>query len=318
MVAAATVLTTGCGAEPAPAEALPVVTGVPRDVVVDTDLGADDAIALVYLLRRPEVRVRAVTVSGTGLVHCPHGAALARALLAQAGQPSIPVACGRTTAPGGHPLPAPWRAAADAAGGLESAAGAYAEGAAELLSGTIRRAPGEVSVLALGPLTNVADALRRGARPTEVMLMGGTIGGRGNVEGVRGAEWNLYADPRSAAVVFESEIPLTAVPLEATDEVPVTTALTGRVHDLASGPDAEWAGRRMTELAGLSFWDPLAAAALVDPTLVETRAARVTVDRRTGALVEAADAGTVVRVAESADRAGLERALLAALAADRG
>src|SRR4051794_41654733 len=65
-------------------------------VVVDTDLGPDDAIALLYLLSRRDLDVRAVAVSGAGLVHCPAGARRALELLAAAGYPRVPVACGRS------------------------------------------------------------------------------------------------------------------------------------------------------------------------------------------------------------------------------
>jgi inosine-uridine nucleoside N-ribohydrolase len=308
-------LGTACGAEPEPPGSLPDFAGTPRDVVVDTDLGADDAVALVYLLRRPEVRVRAVTVSGTGLVHCPRGAAVARAVLALAGRSEVPVACGRTSAPGGHPLPAAWRVDADHAGGLRVAPGGAAGEAAALLAQTTSQAPGQVSVLALGPLTNVADALQRGADPADVTLMGGTVGGPGNVGNVPGVEWNLHADPRSAAAVLASPVPLTVVPLEATDDVPVAESFTSRARDAASGKDAEWAARRMADLVGLSFWDPLAAAALVDPALVRARSATLSVDPDSGALRDDQDAGRPVRLAVSADRDEFEAGLLAALAA---
>jgi inosine-uridine nucleoside N-ribohydrolase len=148
--------------------ALPSLAGTPRDVVVDTDLGADDAVALIYLLRRPEVRVRAITVSGTGLVHCPRGAAVARAILALAGHPEVPVGCGRTAAVEGHPFPADWRQRADRPAGLPVAPDETAAESAELIArttGTTPKPDRGVRVLVLGPLTNLADALQRGARP---------------------------------------------------------------------------------------------------------------------------------------------------------
>jgi inosine-uridine nucleoside N-ribohydrolase len=64
-------------------------------VVVDTDLSTDDVIALMYVLNRPDLDVRAVAVSGTGLARCPLGARHARELLALAGRPDVPVGCGR-------------------------------------------------------------------------------------------------------------------------------------------------------------------------------------------------------------------------------
>jgi hypothetical protein len=74
--------------------------GAPEDsasdavkVVVDTDMGADDVMALLFLLERPEVTVDAVTIAGDGLTHCDAGVRNARALLTMAGSPDVPVAC---------------------------------------------------------------------------------------------------------------------------------------------------------------------------------------------------------------------------------
>jgi Inosine-uridine preferring nucleoside hydrolase len=93
---------------------------LPTPVVVDTDMSTDDVLALLYLLQRPGLDVRAVTVSGTGLAHCPAGARNALELLALTGHGDVPVACGRPTPLSGfNQFPAPWRAAADAFFGLE-------------------------------------------------------------------------------------------------------------------------------------------------------------------------------------------------------
>jgi purine nucleosidase len=147
-----------------------------------------------------------------------------------------------------------------------------------------------------------------------VTLMGGVIKGSGNVDDVPGVEWNLHADPQAAAAVIASGLHITVVTLDATNDVPVEQSYLERARHAAAGKDAAWAAQRMTELAGLSFWDPLAAAALIDPALIRTRTATVTVDASSGALDEAAG-GTTFLVAESADRDAFEWDLLAALAA---
>ena len=67
----------------------------PTPVVVDTDMSTDDVLALLYLLGRRDVDVRAVAVSGTGIADCPAGARNAQALLASAGRGDLPVGCGR-------------------------------------------------------------------------------------------------------------------------------------------------------------------------------------------------------------------------------
>src|SRR6185369_107354 len=86
----------------------------PVPVAVDTDLGADDIIAILYLLGRPEVDIVSVTVVGDGLVHCPTGVTNARAILAAAGRGDIPVACGaRAPIAAAVAFPDAWRTQAD-------------------------------------------------------------------------------------------------------------------------------------------------------------------------------------------------------------
>jgi len=116
--AVAALLATGAtAATPSGQAALPE----PIPVVVDTDLSTDDVLALLYVVRRAELDLRAVTVSGTGLVHCPLGARHALALLALVDRPDVPVACGRSTPLAGvNELPTDWRRAADGLFGLDS------------------------------------------------------------------------------------------------------------------------------------------------------------------------------------------------------
>ncbi len=79
----------------------------PRPVIIDTDLAADDWLAILYLLQRPEVSVKAITLTGAGEVHCDPGVANAMKLVALATDEAIPVACGRETPlAGDHTFPA--------------------------------------------------------------------------------------------------------------------------------------------------------------------------------------------------------------------
>src|SRR5215467_11521003 len=120
--------------------ALPVgtATTTPRTFVVDTDMAADDWMALLYLLRRPDVAVKAITVSGTGEAHCAPGVRHALDLVAFANRAMIPVACGRDTPlQGRHAFPTSWRADVDSLLGLtlpEAATTQAQQSAVELLT----------------------------------------------------------------------------------------------------------------------------------------------------------------------------------------
>ncbi len=97
----------------------PTASGGPRAVVIDTDMAADDWLAILYLLGRLEVNVKAITVAGRGEAHCGPGVRNALGLVALAGQPDIPVACGRETPlAGDHAFPDPWRDRVDTLFGL--------------------------------------------------------------------------------------------------------------------------------------------------------------------------------------------------------
>jgi pyrimidine-specific ribonucleoside hydrolase len=285
-------------------------------VVVDTDLAADDLVALSYLGADPRVELLAVTVTGTGEVRCPRGADVARGLLATMDLADVPAACGRSQPlSGDRVFPDEWRTAADNGWGLVLpvvAGPAEEPDAVELLTDVITSAASPVTLLALGPLTNVAEAID--ARPdllehlSRVVVMGGAIDVPGNVEPEGAAvplaaEWNLYIDPEAAAAVVASGVPLTLVALDATNAVPVTEDMIERlaVNDVT---DATRRVRQLFERYPPPFlWDPLAAIAVTDPELVPVAAANVTVvteGDESGRTVVDAD-GTPIEVAGPPD-----------------
>lgn len=199
-------------------------------LIVDTDLSSDDALALLYLAQDPDVDLRAVTVAGTGLVHCPDGARIALELLAVASRSEVPVACGaERPLEGFNAVPPDWRSAADGLFGLTlPPARRDAEpDAVELLRTAIEDAPREPTVLELAPMTNLAAAMR--AHPDldveRVVAMGGAVDVPGNAPGEPRAETNAWIDPAAARVVLRSGAPITLVPLDATNQVPVTPFL---------------------------------------------------------------------------------------------
>ena len=156
-------------------------------------------------------------------------------LVALAGRPEIPVSCGRATPlKGGHNFPNVWRAQVDNLLGLtlpENSHEIATETAVELLTRIIQTSPRRVHLLVLGPLTNVGEALEGDPTLVEnlarITVMGGAVQVPGNVGSSSRienevAEWNIYVDPHAAALVFNSGAPITLVPLDATNHVPVT------------------------------------------------------------------------------------------------
>ncbi|OOC56823.1 MULTISPECIES: nucleoside hydrolase [Nocardiopsis] len=250
-------------------------------VFVDCDPGIDDAVALAYLAARPEVEIIGVgTVFGNNSVDVTADNALR--LLELYGRPDTPVAVGAA-----RPLVQPPRLAAHVHGGNglgdvelpEPTGKPVGETAAELLVRLVRENPGEVDVLAVGPLTNLAIAL--GLEPElprlvrRLVVMGGAVRVPGNVSSH--AEANIANDPEAAEAVLAAGFDLDLVALDITMK---TVATTEWLEELKTVP-GERAERTSAFLdfyadfyAGLfgvrqcAMHDPLAAAVLVDPDLV--------------------------------------------------
>ena len=196
-------------------------SALPTPLIVDTDGGSDDALALLYLLEDPSVEIEAITVSGTGLVHCPIGAANVAGLVALAAPSrAIPIACGPAVpVEGDRGFPDDWRTQADGRyGGIlpSGEAPAATTDAVGLLVRILHDAPRPVTVLTLGPLTNLALALEAdpsiGSEIDHVVVMGGAFSVPGNVHldahpSAAIAEWNVYVDPVAAERVLDSAAP---------------------------------------------------------------------------------------------------------------
>jgi pyrimidine-specific ribonucleoside hydrolase len=328
----------GCATDSAPDEQ----TSAPRAVIVDTDAGQDDAIALLYLATSPSVDLRAVTVSGTGLAHCFPGARNVVGLLELAGRTDVPVACGPEEPLGAgdafHPFPDQWRRIADGRFGdaWRIGRGSLDERQApELLVESVDRGETPVTLVTLGPLTNVAAALalddRFAAGVDRVVAMGGAFEVPGNTAGAEPppprnvAEWNIYADPQAAQDVVKSGLLMRFVPLDATNSVPLDvyvlqaaalapeTDLLRVVSNLLSGL------RGMISAGEYYLWDPLAAVLTVQPafgTLEERAIDVVTAGPDAGRTIEKAETagGAQVEVFIVADGRGAETALLEGLA----
>ncbi|WP_201836740.1 nucleoside hydrolase [Microvirga zambiensis] len=196
----------------------------PRLVVIDTDPGIDDAIGILLALVAPEFSIAGITTVA-GNIGIGTTTRNAGRLLAFAGRDDIPVFTGAAV-PLSRPGPEPLNLhGVDGIGGVPlppPARGPEAAPAVEWLAELLLKEPaGTIDILALGPLTNLAqlvldhpDAAQRVGR---IIAMGGAIHERGNV-GPR-SEFNLWADPEAAATVVASGLPLVLVPLDVTRRV---------------------------------------------------------------------------------------------------
>ncbi len=259
-----------------------------QPTLIDTDMAADDWMAILYLLQRPDVDVRAITVTGAGEAHCGPGVQNALDLAALAGQPEIPVTCGRETPlEGDHVFPQSWRTNVDALAGIaipRSSSKPQGQDAVGLIASTIRAAAGNLEIIALGPLTNLAEAFRGDPSLAEeveqVYTMGGAFAVPGNVSDAPelaidnvAAEWNIYVDPHAAALVVASGAPVTFVPLDASNHVLLDEAFYDRLDEDRTTAEAEFVYQVLTQNIGFVrsgdyyFWDPLTAAIAVDESL---------------------------------------------------
>jgi purine nucleosidase len=270
------------------------MTTAPRLVILDTDPGVDDALALLYirarsLRERPDLRLLAITtVFGNAEVKTTTRNAL---WLRQRLGLEAPVHKGAA-----NPLDRPRGASPvhvhgenglgdiDLSGPLLPPADPGA--AHETIIDLVRAHPDQVTIVAIGPLTNLALALR--AAPdiaslvAEVVIMGGAFA-RGNVTPF--AEANIHNDPEAAAEVLAAPWPVTLVPLDATLPCVLTDAAardmaqtgeTGRfVHDLTRGYAAAYA--RHEDLEGCVLHDVAALVRLTRPELFKIRSAPVSV-----------------------------------------
>jgi inosine-uridine nucleoside N-ribohydrolase len=302
----------------------------PVPVVIDSDMTTDDWMATLYLLNDPGFEVKAISVTGTGFAYCDAGVQSALGLLALTEYGDVPVSCG-SEAPlmGDNAPPADWRVTTDAVDGLGLPAGGdpVAQDAVELFTTTIQDSPEPVTVLALGPLTNVGAALQATPDLVENIEMIYVMGGAVDVDGSfvteqnSAAEWNIYCDPHAARLTFESGAPITLVPLDATNDVPVTPEFVEQLDAEKSTVEAKFVAELLANNAesiasgGYFFWDPLAAVVMTHPDLVTLTPRDVTVidipgdpdDGRTKPVAN----GSEIIVATAPDGDALEDALIA-------
>ena len=258
--------------------------------LIDTDPGIDDALALLFAWGSPGLRVVAITTVA-GNVPVDDATRNLYRLMALGGiDPLPPIAQGAAGPLAGPLVTATSYHGADGLGEVldwpATPPAPAAPTATNLIVETARCAAEPLTLIALGPLTNVALALERDVaalrRLARVVVMGGAVDVPGNVTPV--AEFNIHVDPAAAARVFAAGLALDVVPLDATRQAVVSRPEFERALQRWPGPRAEriaaftrrafgpWAGPGSSVMV---LHDPLAVAAALDPSLVGWESTRL-------------------------------------------
>ncbi len=267
-----------------------------RKIIIDTDPGVDDGMAIQFALAAPQLDVLALTtVFGNASLALTTANALR--LLDLAGRTDIPVAAGAS-----KPL------VGEFGGGVPQVHGADGQGntfrpvspqspldtpAAEYIVQLINAHPGELTLVALGPLTNLAQALRIDAaiaeRVVEVAVMGGNAFCSGNA--TPAAEANVLSDPDAADAVFGANWPVTMIGLDVTHQVNMTGSTLSELAQLPGGLNAHVSAtvpfyqefyERVNHIDGIYVHDATVLAYLLAPYLFDFGAYPVRVDTSNG------------------------------------
>ncbi|MFN3525044.1 MAG: nucleoside hydrolase [Paracoccus sp. (in: a-proteobacteria)] len=263
-----------------------------QKIIIDTDPGQDDAVAILLALASPEIEVLGI-VAVAGNVPLSLTQVNARKVVELAGRGDVPVFAGCD-----RPLARPLVTAEHVHGktGLdgielpEPTIPLQDQDGVDFIIETLRREPaGSVTLVPIGPLTNIAEAFRRApdvaARVQRIVLMGGAYFEVGNI--TPAAEFNIYVDPEAAAEVFASGVPIVVLPLDATHEaltsqnwVEGMRALPGRCGPaVASWTDFfERFDREKYGSDGAPLHDPCTIAWLIRPDLFEGREINVEIE----------------------------------------
>ncbi|MCF7700351.1 nucleoside hydrolase [Loktanella sp. M215] len=263
-----------------------------RKIIIDTDPGQDDAVAILLALGSPELDVLGLTAVA-GNVPLPLTQRNARIVCELAGRPNIPVYAG-CDAPLSRKL-----VTAEHVHGKTGLDGPQLSDptmplqdahAVDFIIDTLRtHASGTVTLCVLGPLTNIATAFRRAPdiipRVQEIVLMGGAYFEVGNITPT--AEFNIYVDPEAAAEVFAAGVPLVVMPLDVTHKALTTQArvdafraMGTRVGDMVAAWTSffERFDKEKYGSAGAPLHDPCVIAYLLRPALFTGRHINVMVE----------------------------------------
>ncbi len=254
-----------------------------RKVILDVDPGIDDAMALCMALFDPELEVVAVTAVG-GNCSPEQATRNVQAVIEQLDPPRWPRLGAASPPDDGLPVDGRHLYGADGLGdtNFDVAERQHLHPSEKVICDQVRDASeGSVTILALGPLTNIARAMARdpdlNALIGQIVMMGGAVSGPGNI--TPAAEFNVYCDPVSAQAVFRSRSTKTLVPLDVTNRVVLNYDIFNRLPDVSTKvgrflrkilPSAFRGYRRQFGLEGIHVHDTVALTAVTHPELFST------------------------------------------------
>ncbi len=262
-----------------------------RRVIIDTDPGTDDALAILLALNSPELNVEAFTVV-PGNVDSAQGLENALRLVSLAGRCDVPVSRGAI-----HPLnqklyTATFWHGRNGLADLElppSNCKADPRFGPDLIIELVHKYPHEITLIPVGPLTNIALAVSKdpsiATLVKDIVIMGGSITG-GNVNGA--AEANIFNDPEAAQIVFNAGWVVTMVGSDVGERTLMTrkhleelASTHGPQNDVVTAIARFYVGRsEKSGYSGAAMYDPLAVGTVVDPTLVTLKDMHVDVETR--------------------------------------
>ena len=278
-----------------------------KPIIFSNDAAIDDVIALLYLLAHPECELAGITVTGAGEAHGYCGAQNIARLCHYLGYKNIPIAySGDRKDPYCHPFPDWLRGLADnliinlpisAAGATKISANSLA-----LIKQILDANYEPCLILATGPLTDIAAFIQQypeyQSKIEKIVIMGGAVDVPGNIQAIDEnsdntvAEWNIYADPQAAKIVFESALNIELVSLDATNQVPMTEAFYNSLgsvnsksckimHTLLTDLINHLPGGMPAFVKDFYLWDPLAAMLALERHLAERKTYTLKIDLST-------------------------------------
>lgn len=285
----------------------------PQLAIIDTDIGddIDDAFALALALRSPELRIIGIT---TAYGDTELRARLVDRYLAAVGRSAIPVAAGVVT-PHSNVF-------TQAAYALREPDHKHPDGVAFLLD-QIRAHPGEITLIAIGPETNLAAAIQRDAatfrKVRRVVLMGGSVyRGYGDEHRPPEPEWNIDRDPAAAKALFASGVPIFMLPLDST-QIHLQAQDQGKIFSFGSPLTDQltllyhqWAAQSGNHSPDPTLFDPVAVTYAIRPELCPAKPLRIEVDDK--GMTRPVDGSPNAQVCLRSDEQGFLSLLLSRIA----